>query len=97
MRTTRNSLGIENSTLEAAMYLSRFLVPLAVSISSFSTVYAQDAKKLLTISQANGSRPTMQAMLPLLLPCSPRMASSMLPQEQYLRVAMRLRKLLRAA
>jgi uncharacterized protein (TIGR02246 family) len=45
MRTTRNSLGIENSTLEAAMYLSRFLVPLAVSISSFSAVYAQDAKK----------------------------------------------------
>jgi uncharacterized protein (TIGR02246 family) len=38
-------LELKTPTLEAAMYLSRFLVPLVVSISSLSAVYAQDAKK----------------------------------------------------
>jgi hypothetical protein len=64
------------------MYLSRFLVPLVVSISSLSAVYAQDAKK--TADNFKWVTTYNAGMLPLLLACSPRMASSMSPQEKYL-------------
>jgi hypothetical protein len=66
------------------MYLSRFLVPLVVSISSLSAVYAQDAKKTADNFASKWVTTYNAEMLPLLLACSPRMASSMSPQEKYL-------------